>query len=118
MVVIDSESFFAGRDHIKFSVSVEIGYGEVNSQSLCGSHGAEFNDVFGETLAGPFEDIPAVGVLVSAIAMRMPAESFTGDELSLSIAINVDPLQIVILAVVRIDFVFGPRSLACLTDLL
>src|SRR5690606_26166827 len=56
--------------------------------------------------------------LVAFVAMRVSAESFTGDELALAVTVDIDPLQIVILAAERIDFVARPSAFAGSADVL
>src|SRR5690606_19824460 len=108
----------AGRDHIEATVTIEIGDGEVNAEALTGADGAEIDHMLRERFAGPFEHIPAVRILVAFVAMRVSAESFTGDELALAVTVYIDQLQIVILAAERIDFVARTSAFAGSVDVL
>ena len=112
MVEVDREPVLARRHHIESPVTVKVGDGEVNAEALAGAERAEVDDVFREGLAGPLEDIPAVGILVAAIALRVGAETLAGDEFVFAVAVDVDPLEVVILAAEGIDLVARPRALA------
>ncbi len=90
----------------------------MDAEALAGSHWTEIDHVFGEAFPGPFEDRPTVSIFVTTIADRVGAETFAGDEFALAIAVDIDPLQIVILATERIDLVFGPRALSIGIDLM
>ena len=76
------------------------------------------NHLLGKRLAVPLEVIEANIVVCARIITAVRPVAFSGDQFALTISVEIHPLNIVILRVVRINGMFGPASLTALAYVL
>ena len=106
------EPVLAGRHNVQVPVSRDVSNGEIDTAAFSAAGGTVVDDLLGEALPCPLEVVDADVIVAALIMTTVRAIPLAGDQLARAIPVEVNPLQVVILSIVRIDGMFDPDAAA------
>ena len=108
LVVEDMEAVFAGGYDVEAAGAAQVGQAELDAAPHTDPCRPVGDYLFAEPLAVPLKVVESEVVELAGVVAAVGAEALAGDQLGLTVAVDVGPDEVVVLGIEGVDRVLDP----------